>query len=213
MFWYTCTCSFDFGSSRSFVSSSFALHADRDLSFFKSKLVVTTPLGEQILRTSVFKGCEILVEGVVLKANLILLEMSDFDVILGMDWLSNHRASMDCFTKKIVFKKLGYTEIEFEGDKRILTTYVISTLEAKRLLHKGCKAYLAHVINNLSSVVTLDNVLIVCKFLNVFPEDLSGLPPDRELECQIELLPSSGPISILSYKMAPTELKELKAQL
>ena len=72
-------------SSRSFVSSSFALHANQDLSLLNSKLVVTTPLEEQILRTSVFKGCEILVEGVVLQANLISLEMSDFDVILRMD--------------------------------------------------------------------------------------------------------------------------------
>ena len=74
---------FYFGSSRSFVSSSFTLHADRDLSPLKNKLVVTTPLGEQILRTVVFKGCEILVEGVVLKANLIPLEMSDFDLRSG----------------------------------------------------------------------------------------------------------------------------------
>ena len=76
---------FDSRSNRSSVCSSFALHADRDLSPLKSKLVVTTPLGEQILRTSVFKGCEILMEDVMLKANLIPLEMSDFDVILGMD--------------------------------------------------------------------------------------------------------------------------------
>ena len=59
-----------------------------------------------------FKGCEILVDG-VLKANLISLEMSDFDGILGMDWLSTHRASTDCFTKEIVFRKPGYLELEF----------------------------------------------------------------------------------------------------
>ena len=59
------------------------------------------------------------VERVVLKANLIPLEMIDFDVILGMNWLSSHRASMDCFTKKIVFRKLGYPELEFEGNRRI----------------------------------------------------------------------------------------------
>ena len=47
----------------------------------------TTPLGERILKTSVFKGCEVVIEGMVLKANLIPLEMTDFDVILGMDWL------------------------------------------------------------------------------------------------------------------------------
>ena len=71
---------FCLGSSRSFVSSSFALHVDQDLSLLKSKPVVTIPMGEQILRTSMFKGCEILMK--VLKANLIPLEMSDFDVIL-----------------------------------------------------------------------------------------------------------------------------------
>ena len=81
---------FDFGASRSFISLSFALHANQKLTPFKNGLVVTTPMGERILHTTVFKGCEVLVEGVVLKANLILLEMEDFDVILGMDWLSNH---------------------------------------------------------------------------------------------------------------------------
>ena len=101
----------DSGFSRSFVSSSFALHADRDLSPLKNKLVVTTQLGEQILHTSIFKGCEILIKGVVLKTNLIPLEMSDFDVILRMDWLSNYRASMDGFTKKIVFKKSRYPKL------------------------------------------------------------------------------------------------------
>ena len=67
--------------------------------------------------------------------------MSDFDMILGMDWLSTYRASIDYFTKKIIFRKLGYPKLEFEGDRRILPTCVIPTLEAKRLLHKGCKAY------------------------------------------------------------------------
>ena len=127
-----------------------------------------------------FNDCEILVEGVELKANLILLEMSNFDVILKMDWFSNHRASIDCFTEKIVFKKSGYLKTEFKGDRRILPTCVILALEAKRLLHKGCEAYLAHVIDNSSSEITLDNVLVVCEFPDVFPKDLSSLPPDRE---------------------------------
>ena len=61
-------------------------------------------------------------------------------------------------------------------------------LEAKRLLYKGCEAYLAHVIDNSSSKVTLDNVSIVQEFQNVFHEDLPGLPLDRKLEFGIELL-------------------------
>ena len=77
---------FDSGASRSFISTSFALHANRELTPLKSKLIVMTPLGEKIVRTSVFKGCEVVVEGIILKANLIPLEMIDFDVTLGMDW-------------------------------------------------------------------------------------------------------------------------------
>ena len=119
-----------------------------------------------------FKGCEILVKGVVLKANLIPLEMSDFDVILRMDWLSNHRASIDYFTKKIMFKKLGYPYLEFEGDRRILPTCVISALETKRLLHKVCKAYLAHVVDKSIPEVALDSLPVVREFPNVFLEEL-----------------------------------------
>ena len=76
---------FDFGSSRSFVSTTCTLHADQELALLKNKLVVTIPLREQFLHTSVFKGCEVLVEGVVLKTNLISLEMYDFNMILRMD--------------------------------------------------------------------------------------------------------------------------------
>ena len=120
---------------------------------------------------------------------------------------------MDFFTKKIVFKKSRYPKLEFEGDRKILPTCMISALEAKRLLHKGCEAYLAHVIDKSSPEVTLDDVPIVCEFSDFFLEDLPGLPPDRELEFEIELLPGSTPISIPSYRMAPVELKELKTQL
>ena len=112
------------------------MHADLKLAPLKNKLVVTIPLGGQILHNMVFKGYEVLIEGVVLKANLILLEMYDFDMILGMDWLSTPHASLDCFTKKVVFRKPQYPKFEFKGDRRVLPICVISTLEAKRVLHK-----------------------------------------------------------------------------
>ena len=90
---------------------------------------------------------------------------------------------------------------------------MILALEARRLLHKGCEAYLAHAIDNSLFEVTVGNVHVVCEFPDVFPEDLLGLPPDRELEFEIELLLGSTPVSIPPYRMAPTKLKELKSQL
>ena len=90
--------------------------------------------------------------------------MYDVDVILDMDWLSNHHALVDCFTKKIVFQKSRYLELKFKGDWRVLPTCVISILEAKRLLPKGCEAYLAYVVDKSSSKVALDSVPIVREF-------------------------------------------------
>ena len=154
-----------------------------------------------------------MIGGVVLKANLILLEMYNFDVILDMDWLFTHRALMDCFIKKVVFRKPGYPELDFEGDRKVLSTCVILALEAKRLLHKKCEAYLAHVVDKSFSKVTLDSVLVVREFQDVFLEDLPSLRPDRELEFGIKLLLGLAPISIPLYRMTPIELKELKIQL
>ena len=93
--------------------------------------------------------------------NLILLEMYDFDLILGMDWLSTHRVLVDCFTKRVVFQKPRFLELEFESDRKILPACVISALEAKRLLHKNCEAYLAHVVDTSTLKVTLESVSVV----------------------------------------------------
>ena len=90
---------------------------------------------------------------------------------------------------------------------------MISISKAKRLLLKGYEAYLAHKVDKSSSKVTLDSVLVVREFSNVFLEDLPSLPPKRELEFRIELLSSSAPISIPPYRMVLAELKELKIQL
>ena len=103
--------------------------------------------------------------------------------------------------------------MEFEGDRRVLSTCVISTVEAKRLLHKSCEAYLAHVIDTSTPKVTLESVPIVREFSDVFLEDFLRLPPDRELKFGIDLLPGSVLISIPPYRMALAELKKLKTQL
>ena len=90
---------------------------------------------------------------------------------------------------------------------------MIFSLETKRLLHKGCEAYLAYVIDTTASEVNLENVPVICEFSDVFPDDLLGLRPNRKLEFGIEVLPGSTPIFIPPYRLASMELKELKIQL
>ena len=93
--------------------------------------------------------------------------MYDFNVILGMDWLSTHQASMDCFTKMIIFRKPRLPKLEFVGDRRILPTCVILALEVKRLLHKGYEANLEHVVDTSTLKVILKSVSIVKEFSDI----------------------------------------------
>ena len=88
-----------------------------------------------------------------------------------------------------------------------------STISARCLLQKGCKGYLAHVVDTHSSEVRLEDVPVVRDFLDVFLDDLLGLPPEREINFPIDLVPGTAPISLPPYRMAPAELKELKTQL
>ena len=139
--------------------------------------------------------------------------MCDFDVILGMDWLAKHNAIVDCFSKTVVFRKSGDLEFCFQEERRVLPSCIVSAMVAKRCLQKGYPTYLAYVINKDIQEVELDTILVVAEFPDVFPEELVGLPPDRELEFTIDLTTGSAPISQAPYRMALSELKELKVQL
>ena len=81
------------------------------------------------------------------------------------------------------------------------------------MVKSGCKAYLAHVIDTRIINNTIENILVLNEFLDVFSDDLPGSSPDREVEFIIELVLGVAPIFISLYRMTPIELKELKTQL
>ncbi|KAG8499093.1 hypothetical protein CXB51_005493 [Gossypium anomalum] len=90
---------------------------------------------------------------------------------------------------------------------------MISVMKARNYVKKGCKAYLAYLLDLKVDDKKIEPVPVVCEFSDVFPEELPGLPLIREVEFGIEFVPGTTPISIAPYRMAPTELKELKSQL
>ncbi|XP_020082447.1 uncharacterized protein LOC109706053 [Ananas comosus] len=89
----------------------------------------------------------------------------------------------------------------------------LSTLKARKLISSGCAAYLATVVETQKELPALGDILVVREFPDVFPAELPELPPDREIEFVIDLVPGTAPISKAPYRMAPAELRELKAQL
>ncbi|TYK21995.1 DNA/RNA polymerases superfamily protein [Cucumis melo var. makuwa] len=176
-------------------------------------LAIYTPVGDVLLVNEVLRNYEILVEGISLLVDLLTLELQRIDVILGMNFLFAHYASMNCHRKEVVFRKPGFAQVVFRGMRKVVSRSSISVLKAKKLLKKGCTAFLAHIVVVQREKLKPEDVPVVKEFLNVFSNNLSGLPPDREIEFTIELLPETAPISQAPYRMAPSELKELKMQL
>ena len=204
---------FDPGATHSFVSPIFASCLWSDPSLLDVPLIVTTPMGDCLLAKTVYRSCEILIENHSLLADLVELNMIDFDVILGMDWLSYNHANVDCYNKVVKFEIPGKPTFIYRGNQNLSSCNLISAIAAQRLLRKGCCSYLAVIRDVTSTPIKLEDVPIVCEYPDVFPEELHGLPPDREIEFNIELIPGTQPISIPPYRMAPAELKELKGQL
>ena len=104
-------------------------------------------------------------------------------------------------------------EVKFRGIRKEVFSSMISVMVAQRMRRKGCLGYLAYVVETGNEGTLVDEIPVVREFPNVFPYDIAGLPPDREVEFTIDFIPGIKLISILPYRMAPTELRELKAQL
>ena len=104
----------------------------------------------------------------------------------------------------------GTPEFTFEGLKNEKKVQIISAFKTTKLLRRGCQGFLATVMVKNETELKLEDIAVVKEYPDVFPEELPGLPPDREIEFSIDLLPGSGPISKAPYRIAPVEMKELK---
>nr|GFD26223.1 putative reverse transcriptase domain-containing protein [Tanacetum cinerariifolium] len=124
------------------------------------------------------------------------VELGSFDVIIGMDWLAKYYALIVCDEKVV--------RIPYEN-------------KTQKFIQKGCQVYLAQVTSkkdkDKSEEKRLEDVPIVREFLEVFPKNLPGLPPARQVEFQIHLVPGAAPVARAPYRLAPAEMQELSTQL
>ncbi|XP_070019871.1 uncharacterized protein [Nicotiana sylvestris] len=204
---------FDLGSTYSYVSSYFASYLVMPRDSLSAPVYISTSVGYSIVVDRVYRSYVIVIRGLETRVDLLLLDMVDFDVILGMDWLSRYHAILDCDAKTVTLALPGLPRLEWRGTPGQSTSRVISYVKARRMIEKGCLAVLAYVRDSSAEVPSMDFVPIVREFLEVLPADLPGMPPDRDIEFYIDLAPVTQPISITPYRMALPELKELKEQL
>ncbi|KAL8148093.1 hypothetical protein AgCh_005438 [Apium graveolens] len=203
---------FDSGATRSFISQSFFNTLNCEVKLLEQALMIELANKDQVLIDRVCPRCDIKIAGHHFFANLIPFKLGEFDGILGMDWLSENKVQIDCKNRKVRLQTLdSKKKIIFRGSKQEKKFLMIA--QAKKLLCQNCEAYLAHVIDINKEVPALEAILVVNEFLDVFPNDLPGLPQDREIEFAIDLACGTEPVSKAPYRMAPVEMKELATQL
>ncbi|KAL0536810.1 hypothetical protein IC582_025772 [Cucumis melo] len=198
---------FDYGLSHSFISSAFVLHARLEVEPLRHILSVSTPSGENMLSKEKVKACQIEIAGHVIEVTLLVLDMHDFDVILGMDWLAANHASIDCSRKEVAFNPPLMASFKFKGGGSRSLPKVISGMRARKMLRRGTLSILASMVDTSEVDMSLSSEPVVRDYLDVFPEELPGLPPQRKIEFSIELEPGMVPMSRASNRMAQQNWK------
>ncbi|GJZ85015.1 putative reverse transcriptase domain-containing protein [Tanacetum coccineum] len=148
------------------------------------------------------------------------VELGHFDVIIGMDWLAKYHAVI-VYDEKIVRIPYGDEMLIIRGDdcdsESKSKLNIILCTKTQKYMQKGCQVYLAQVTSkkadDKSEEKRLEDVPIVREFPEVFLEDLPGLPPDRQVEFQIDLVPGAAPVARAPYRLAPAEMQGLSTQL
>ncbi|GKA59362.1 putative reverse transcriptase domain-containing protein [Tanacetum coccineum] len=180
---------FDSGADYSFVSTTF-IHMlgiePIDLGF---SYEIEIASGQLLEIDKVIKICKLEIEGHVFDINLIPFESGSFDVIIGMDWLSNHKANIICHEKVV--------RIPLPDDKVL------------RVIRERPEEKIRHLRSAKTKEQKQEEILVVRDFLEVFSDDLSGLPLIRETEFRIKLVPRAIPVVKSPYRLAPSEMEEL----
>src|SRR3954463_16123996 len=172
------------------MSESYALRHEFPFEEMFTPMIIQTP-GSKWQTNRVSHGNQVAIEGLVFLASLIALKSLDIDVILGMDWLPRQNAFLDCKAKSVKLTHPSGKTINYTSPRTRIQVHSLNVLP----------------------LPDLEDIPVVRDFPDVFPEELSGMPPDRCVEFIVDLIPGTAPTSRRPYRMAPHELAELKAQL
>ncbi|XP_019057198.1 PREDICTED: uncharacterized protein LOC109116382 [Tarenaya hassleriana] len=191
-----CYTLFDTGATHSFVSTNLAdVIGTRDIEP-RNDFTVRIPSGDTLTVHGVLRGVPLEVCGRLLTADLIVVPIGGFDVILGMDWLMKYQAYIDCPKRTIWFAD-EFGGFEFRGRGAPAADPIISALKAEKMIRKGNEAFLVVITATEESERRLEDTPVAREFPDVFPEDLPGLPPSREVDFSIDVLPGlTGQLSV-----------------
>ena len=151
------------------------------------------------------------------QANINIFPLGSYDVLIAVDWLEKHRVILNCYDKTFTCLNNDGKLVSVKGIPRKSTIRQISSLQLKRAVRKGCKAYAVTIIDEESLIeidkLKLEDIPVLKEYADVFPKEIMGLPPKRKLDFTIELVPGAVPSSEAPYQLNILELNGLKSQL
>ncbi|GJX88359.1 putative reverse transcriptase domain-containing protein [Tanacetum coccineum] len=177
---------FDFGADKSFISTSLASMLNIPPITIDTFYDIKMADGNLVSTNTVIQGCTLTLLNQSFKIDLMPIKLGSFDIVIGMDWLSKYHAKILC-DEKVVHIPIDNETLIIRGDR---------ITEKKK-----------------SDEKRLEDISVVREFPEVFPEDLPGLPPVRQVEFQIDLIPGAAPVARAPYRLAPSEMQELSNQL
>ena len=172
---------YDSGASVSFVSYNFSKHLTSPLAKLSRPLEVEIADSKIVVVSNVYRDVEIEIDENVFQIDLIPIMLGEFDIVIGMDWLGKYNAAILCSQKIIRVVNHSGREMIIYGDKRKGELKLCSVMKARRYLSRGYHAFMAHVVDMSFEKKSIDEVPVVNEFCDVFPEDLPGIPPARQV--------------------------------
>ena len=170
----------DPGSTHSYVCIEHLFDKIPSVEQLAYDMHVTSPPRHSVKVNRVYKNCPLVIHDRKLSVDLIALPFHEFDLILGMDWLSKHRAIVDHDKKTLVLKCYDLSKITLHGIRSGLVSNVIFVMQAQRFLRKGCEAFLALVLDSKRGHVNLEDIPVIKEFPYVFPENYRVYHPKEK---------------------------------
>ena len=181
---------FNSGASHTFISEACVARLNLQVTHMRRPYIIHAP-GAQLHASQCVQGVSLDLGGKVFQTDLIILPNQGIDIILGMNWMEERRVILDTSSRIIRINSSTYGPLDIHLSKHDIPINAIYHLKGKGLAE----------------------IPVVSEYPDVFPEELPGMPPDRDVEFVIELQPGTTPISRRPYRMTPSELAELKIQL
>nr|GEY03070.1 putative reverse transcriptase domain-containing protein [Tanacetum cinerariifolium] len=199
---------FDSGSDKSFVNTSFSHLIDIDPVRLNTSYELELADGRVASTNIVLKGCTINLVGHLFKIDLMPIKLGTFDVRISVDWLVEQDAVIVC-GKRVVHVPYKNKTLVVEGDRGASRLKVISCIKAGKFIKRGSQLFVAHVTKKEPQEKRIEDVPVIQDLSEVFPDDLPRLPPPRQVEFRIDLVPGAR----APYRFAPSEMRELAKQL